>query len=181
MPEHTTILSGKKFSITLDRLCYQLIENHGKFSNSAIIGLQPRGIYLAQALQQRLNTIISPVKVPYGELDTTFHRDDFRTHKGPLIPSSQKMELVVENKNIIFVDDVLYTGRSIRAGMDALLDFGRPASVELLVLVDRIYSRQLPIEPNYIGLQVDTRASQKVKVNWKAAGEEDCVLLMSEE
>ncbi len=180
MPEHNTILSGKKFSITLDRLCYQLIENHGNFSNSALIGLQPRGIYLAQALQQRLNAIISPMKVPYGELDTTFHRDDFRTHKGPLLPSSQKMDIVVANKNIIFVDDVLYTGRSIRAGMDALLDFGRPASVELLVLVDRIYSRQLPIEPNYTGLQVDTRASQKVKVNWKAAGEEDSVWLMTE-
>jgi pyrimidine operon attenuation protein / uracil phosphoribosyltransferase len=180
MPEHTTILSGKKFSITLDRLCYQLIENHGNFSNSALIGLQPRGIFLAQALENRLSKILAPAKIPYGELDTTFHRDDFRTHKGPILPSKMKMEIAVENRKIIFVDDVLYTGRTIRAGMDALLDFGRPASVELLVLVDRRYSRQLPIEPNYVGLMVDTRASQKVKVNWKSAGEEDSVWLLTE-
>jgi len=180
MPGLNTILSGKKFSITLERLCYQLIENHGHFQNSALIGLQPRGIYLAQALAERLNLIIAPAKVPYGELDTTFHRDDFRTHKGPILPSAMKMDLVVENKKIVFVDDVLYTGRTIRAGLDALLDFGRPASVELLVLVDRRFSRQLPIEPNYVGLMVDTRASQKVKVNWKAAGEEDSVLLLTE-
>jgi len=180
MPEHTTILSGKKFNITLDRLCYQLIENHGNFKDSALVGLQPRGIFLAEALQLRLNEILKPAKVPYGILDTTFHRDDFRTHKGPLLPSSMKMEIVVENKKIIFVDDVLYTGRTIRAGLDALLDFGRPASVELLVLVDRRFSRQLPIEPNYVGLMVDSRASQRVKVNWKAAGEEDNVWLLSE-
>ena len=182
MTEHTTILSGKKFDITLDRLCYQLIENHDRFQNSALIGLQPRGIYLAAALELRLNEILKPIKIPYGILDTTFHRDDFRTHKGPLVPSSMQMNLVVENKRIIFVDDVLFTGRTIRAGMDALLDFGRPASVELLVLVDRRYSRQLPIEPDYVGLMVDTRASQRVKVNWKAAGEaEDSVWLLSGE
>jgi len=180
MPEHTIILSGKKFNITLDRLCYQLIENHGKFTESALVGLQPRGIFLAQALQLRLNEILKPSKVPLGILDATFHRDDFRTHKGPLLPSSMQMDILVENKKIIFVDDVLYTGRTIRAGLDALLDFGRPASVELLVLVDRRFSRQLPIEPNYVGLMVDSRASQRVKVNWKAAGEEDNVWLLSE-
>jgi pyrimidine operon attenuation protein/uracil phosphoribosyltransferase len=181
MPGHTTILSGKKFNITLDRLCYQLIENHGNFQDAALIGLQPRGIYLASALEERLNDILKPSRVPYGILDTTFHRDDFRTHIGPIVPSSMKMDLVVENKKIIFVDDVLYTGRTIRAGLDALLDFGRPASVELLVLVDRRYSRQLPIEPNYVGLMVDTRASQRVKVNWKEAGEEnDSVWLLTE-
>ena len=181
MPGHNTILSGKKFDITLERLCYQLIENHGNFRNAVLIGLQPRGIFLARALEQRLNTILTPLKVPYGELDTTFHRDDFRMHKGPLLPSSMKMDITVENKNIVFVDDVLYTGRTIRAGMDALLDFGRPASVELLVLVDRRYSRQLPIEPNYVGLMVDTRASHKVKVNWRAeGGEDDSIWLESE-
>lgn len=181
MAERNTILSGEKFNITLERLCYEIVEHHGNFMNSALIGLQPRGIFLARELEKRLNAILSPLKVPYGELDTTFHRDDFRMHKGPLIPSSMKMNITVENKNIIFVDDVLYTGRTIRAGMDALLDFGRPASVELLVLVDRRYSRQLPIEPNYVGLMVDTRASHKVKVNWRAEGaEDDSVWLESE-
>ena len=181
MTEHTTILSGKKFSITLDRLCYQLIENHGRFENSALVGLQPRGIYLAAALHTRLSAILNSNRLNIGKLDSTFHRDDFRRHKSPLIPSEVSIEFPIEGKNIILVDDVLYTGRTIRSGLDALLDFGRPDKVELLVLVDRRYSRQLPIEPNYVGLTVDTRASQKVKVNWKDTDGENSVWLLSEE
>ena len=146
-----------------------------------LIGLQPRGSFLAKELHKRLTAILAPARVDIGLLDTTFHRDDFRKHKGPIIPSATVMDIVVEDRNIIFVDDVLYTGRTIRAGMDALLDFGRPGSVELLVLVDRRYSRQLPIEPTYRGLSVDTRANQKVKVNWKDTEGEDSVLLLTEE
>jgi pyrimidine operon attenuation protein/uracil phosphoribosyltransferase len=181
MTVHTTILSGKKFSITLDRLCYQLIEHHGNFSNTALIGLQPRGSLLAKALHHRLTEILSPARIDYGLLDTTFHRDDFRKHKGPIIPSTVNIDFLIEDRKVVLVDDVLYTGRTIRAGLDAMLDFGRPAKVELLVLVDRRYSRQLPIEPDYVGLSVDTRASQKVKVNWQELDGEDSVWLLSEE
>ena len=169
MPKPAAILSGKKFQVMLDRLCYQLIENHGDFSQTAIIGLQPRGIFLSDALSKRLGEIIKSKRVLYGKLDATFHRDDFRMHKGPIIPSEVNLDFSIEDKKIILVDDVLYTGRTIRAGLDALLDFGRPSQVELLVLVDRRYSRQLPIEPDYVGLTVDTRASQKVRVEWKDA------------
>jgi pyrimidine operon attenuation protein/uracil phosphoribosyltransferase len=181
MTSRTTLLSGKKFSITLDRLCYQLIENHNRFDNTALVGLQPRGVLLGKEIHKRLTAILGK-EIDYGMLDITFHRDDFRTHKGPIIPSSVSIDFQIEGRNIVLIDDVLYTGRTIRAGMDALLDFGRASKVELLVLVDRRYSRQLPIEPDYRGLSVDTRASQKVKVNWHEAGEgEDSVYLLSEQ
>lgn len=180
MPKPAAILSGKKFKVMLDRLCYQLIENHGDFSQSVLIGLQPRGIYLSDALHKRLESILRGKKVTYGKLDATFHRDDFRRHKGPIIPSEVSINFSIEDRKVILVDDVLYTGRTIRAGLDALLDFGRPGQVELLVLVDRRYSRQLPIEPDYVGLTVDTRASQKVRVEWKEDGSDVSVWLLTE-
>ena len=173
------LLSGAKFEVTIDRLCYQLIENHKNFENTALVGLQPRGIYLAKALHDRLLKFLNKDKILYGQLDATFHRDDFKSHKGPLIPSSQSLTFQMEGRNIILVDDVLFTGRTIRAGMDALLDYGRPEKIELLVLVDRRYNRQLPIEPNYTGKSVDTRASQKVKVNWEETDGVNSVKLMS--
>jgi pyrimidine operon attenuation protein / uracil phosphoribosyltransferase len=180
MPKPAAILSGKKFKVMLDRLCYQLIENHGDFSQSVLIGLQPRGIFLSDALSKRLSAILKGKEIIYGKLDATFHRDDFRRHKGPIIPSKVDIEFSIEDKKVILVDDVLYTGRTIRAGLDALLDFGRPAQVELLVLVDRRYARQLPIEPDYVGLAVDTRASQKVKVEWNESETDVKVWLLSE-
>ena len=181
MVPKTKILSGRKFEITLERLCYELIEHHGDFSNTVLVGLQPRGSILAKEIHKRLTKILSPAKIGLGILDTTFYRDDFRKHKGPLIPSAMNMEIPIEDRNVILVDDVLYTGRTIRAGLDALLDFGRPAKVELLVLVDRRYSRQLPIEPDYTGLVVDTRASHRVMVNWAEAEGEQCVYLQTAE
>ena len=173
------ILTSKNFEIIIHRLCHQLVENHNDFSNSVIIGIQPRGVYLGQ----RIHTILSK-KIPgnsniqYGKLDVTFFRDDFRKHESPLIPNATQIDFVVEDKQVILVDDVLYTGRTIRAGMDALLAFGRPKKVELLVLIDRRYSRELPIEPNYTGKTVDTIVSEKVKVEWKESGGEDKVWLV---
>lgn len=177
---HHILLSGQKFDITIERLCHQLIENHHDFKESALVGLQPRGIYLARVIHHRLLQILKTDKILYGELDATFHRDDFRRRKDPLIPSTVNINFPIEGKKIILIDDVLFTGRTIRAGLDALLDFGRPLNVELLALVDRRYSRQLPIEPNYVGIAVDTRASEKVKVNWKEAEGENSVILISE-
>lgn len=173
------LLEGKKFNVTINRLCFQLIENYTDFQNTALISLQPRGIYLGQRIRDRLvelNKISTPLV--YGELDPTFHRDDFRRNNEVLIPSPVHIDFSIEGKKIILIDDVLYTGRTIRAGMDALLDFGRPERVELLVLVDRKYSRQLPIEPDYVGITVDTRTSQKVKVNWNHIEGEDSVYLV---
>lgn len=174
------LLDANRLDITINRLCYQLLENHEGFSNTVIIGLQPRGVFVSRRIRQRLQQILRSDNVWAGELDVTFYRDDFRRRE-IITPSSTRMEVDVENKKVVLVDDVLYTGRTIRAGMDALLDFGRPERVELLVLVDRRYSRQLPIEPDYIGLSVDTINADKVKVTWKETDAEDGIWIMAKE
>jgi pyrimidine operon attenuation protein / uracil phosphoribosyltransferase len=173
------ILNSRQFEITIKRLCFQLIENHSDFSNSAIIGLQPRGVFLAHRMQKILSEMIPGKEILTGNLDVTFFRDDFRRRSVPLVPNATNIDFIIEDKDVLLVDDVLYTGRTIRAGMDAILSFGRPRKVELLVLVDRRYSRHLPIAPNFVGIEVDTISSDKVKVDWKESDGEDRVLLFS--
>jgi pyrimidine operon attenuation protein/uracil phosphoribosyltransferase len=173
------LLNSKHFEITISRLCYQLIESHNDFSESAIIGLQPRGIFVAKRIHQRLGEILKTDKILLGNLDVTFHRDDYR-RRNIVIPNETRLDFIIEDKKVILVDDVLYTGRTIRAGMDALLDFGRARKIELLTLIDRRYSRHLPIEPDYIGIQVDTIMSEKVKVQWKETDGEDAIWLITE-
>ncbi len=175
-----TLLEGEKFHVTIQRLCYQLIENHQNFSNTVIIGLQPRGVYLSQRIAEELNNILDGEKVNSGVLDITFFRDDFRRREIPLRPNSTKIDFLVEQKKVILVDDVLWTGRTIRAGMDALMAFGRPEKIELLVLVDRRFMRHVPIEPNYIGITVDSIDSQVVKVLWNESDSSDKVILLSD-
>lgn len=179
--QNLTLLDGQKFQITLERLCHQLIENHNDFSDSVIIGIQPRGFYLSQRIAKELRNILPEAKIKDGILDITFFRDDFRRGAGPLVPNSTHIDFIIEGKKVILVDDVLWTGRTIRAAMDAMLAFGRPEKVELLVLVDRRYSRHLPIEPNYIGIKVDSISSQKVVVSWKEADQVDKIVLISEQ
>ncbi|HEU4718008.1 MAG TPA: bifunctional pyr operon transcriptional regulator/uracil phosphoribosyltransferase PyrR [Bacteroidia bacterium] len=173
------ILTPQQFSITINRLCHQLIEVHGDFSESVIIGLQPRGIFLARRIRKTLESILAGKKVPLGELDVTFYRDDFR--KKDLVPNRTSIDFIIEDRNVILVDDVLYTGRTIRAGLDAMMAFGRPRDVELLVLIDRRFSRNVPIQAKYVGRTVDTIASEKVMVEWKEAGGEDKVWLQTQE
>ncbi len=175
-----TLLSGQKFQITIKRLCHQLIENHTDFSSSVLIGIQPRGIYFADRVQQELKQILPQSTIQKGNLDITFFRDDFRRKDGLLTANSSDINFLIEGKRVILIDDVLWTGRTIRAAMDALLAFGRPEKVELMVLIDRRFSRHLPIEPNYIGQQVDSVDSQKVKVSWQENEGEDKVVLLSE-
>lgn len=158
--------------ITIHRLCEQLIENHDNFSDSVIIGLQPRGIYLAKRIQHHLKTLTKKTP-PLGFLDTTFYRDDFRRRDSIKEPSETKIDFTIEKKNVVFVDDVLFTGRSVRSAMDAMIDYGRPDKVELLVLIDRIYSRDLPIEATYVGRKVNTIESQKVLVELKEQGNKE--------
>ncbi len=178
--QNLTLLDGPKFQITIQRLCRQLIENHNDFSDSVILGIQPRGPLLAERIAAELKTILPEAAIFSGDLDITFFRDDFRRRENPLVPNQTRIDFIIENKKVILVDDVLWTGRTIRAAMDAMLAFGRPQKVELLVLVDRRYSRQLPVEPDYIGIQVDSVASQKVIVSWKETDEADKVVLLSE-
>jgi pyrimidine operon attenuation protein/uracil phosphoribosyltransferase len=166
------ILDSAKFSLTIDRLCRQLIENHSDFSNTVLIGVQPRGVFLAERIAKRLATITG-TKILYGKLDVTFYRDDFRRSGKLHTPQDMDIPFQVEGKKVVLIDDVLYTGRTIRAALDALLDFGRPSDVELLVLVDRRFTRQLPIQPNYIGKTIDSLISENVKVEWKEIEGED--------
>ena len=176
--EDKVLLSSQKLSIILQRLAFQLYENHGDFSQTVIIGLQPRGVNFARVIWEKVSQIAGNTHIPFGELDTTFHRDDFRRGE-PLIPSKNKIDFLIESKNVVLVDDVLYTGRSVRAAMDALTAYGRPRRVELMALVDRRYSRELPIEPDYVGSQVDTRANDKVKVFFDPIHQNNQVLLIT--
>jgi pyrimidine operon attenuation protein / uracil phosphoribosyltransferase len=163
------ILNGQLLDITLSRLCRQLIENHHTFADSVILGLQPRGIFLAERVSQRIRSMTG-VAVPVGHLDATFHRDDFRRRDTPMRANATRIPFIIEDKKVILVDDVLFTGRTVRAALDAMIAFGRPQKVELLVLIDRKYSRDLPIEANYIGKQVNSILSQRIQVEWKEQG-----------
>ncbi len=162
------ILDSKHLDITLNRLCQQLIENHSDFSNCVLLGLQPRGIFLAELIHQKLKSL--KVNVPLGYLDATFHRDDFRRRDTPAKASETRIPFAIEGKNVVLIDDVLFTGRTVRAALDAMISFGRPAKVELLVLVDRKATRDLPIAADYVGKYVDTHDTQKVLVELQAHG-----------
>jgi len=173
------ILSSPLLEITISRLCQELIENQINGIETVILGLQPRGIYFAQRIQTELQKHSETAPL-LGKLDATFYRDDFR-RRDPLAPNSTEIPFLVENKRVILVDDVLATGRMVRAAMDALNAFGRPAKVELCVLIDRIYNRDLPIHPDYVGKSVNTLATEKVLVEWTEQGHEtDKIWLMTQ-
>jgi pyrimidine operon attenuation protein/uracil phosphoribosyltransferase len=159
------ILSSEQLQLTIQRLSHQLIENHYPFADTVIVGLQPRGVLLAEKMVQVIRQSYPELSLKYGKLDITFYRDD--VHKELHIANQTTIEFEIENKQVILIDDVLYTGRTIRAAMDALIDFGRPSKVELCVLVDRRFNRQLPIQPDYTGRAIDTIFSQNVTVDWK--------------
>jgi pyrimidine operon attenuation protein/uracil phosphoribosyltransferase len=173
------LLNAKAINIILHRLACQLIENHNDFANTAIIGLQPRGTFLADRLISILQSDYKIKNINAGHLDITFYRDDFRRSDKPLEANATDINFIVEDKNVVFVDDVLYTGRSIRAALTAIQSFGRPKEIELLTLIDRRFSRHLPIQPNYRGRQVDAIDGEKVKVNWKENEGEDAVYLIN--
>lgn len=160
-----TLLTEQQINLTVKRLAHQLLENHVHLNNTVLIGLQPRGIFLSDRIVQEIKNTGETEQVIYGKLDITFYRDDVR--KEIHVPNQTAINFSVEDKQVVLIDDVLYTGRTIRAALDALMDFGRPASVELMVLIDRRYSRQLPIQADYIGRSVDSIITQRVKVMWK--------------
>jgi pyrimidine operon attenuation protein/uracil phosphoribosyltransferase len=171
-----TVLNEQQLAITIKRLSHQVLENHIGLENTVLIGIQPRGIFVSDQVVKEISQLISPAKVEYGKLDITFYRDDIR--KELHVPNHTDIPFSIENKNVVLIDDVLYTGRTIRAALDALLSFGRPEKVELCILIDRRFSRQLPIQPDYIGKSIDSIISQKVKVYWKEKdGKEEVVLL----
>ena len=160
------LINEKKLKIILQRLCCQLIERYHDFSNVILIGLQPRGIFLLEAIDKMLRDEYQIEALQTGKLDTTFFRDDFR-RGAPLKANATEMEVEVENKAVVLIDDVLYTGRSIRSALTAIDSYGRPKSIELLVLIDRRFSRHLPIQPDYLGAQIDALEGEKVRVHWE--------------
>ena len=162
----TILLDDKQLRISVDRLACQLTENHNDFKDTVLVGLQPRGKELCDIIVNVLKDKHDVSNISYGYLDITFFRDDFRRNEDVLLPNSTDFKLLVEDKQVVFIDDVLYTGRTIRAALTAIETFGRPKSIELLVLVDRRYSRELPIQPDYKGIQVDVYDNQKVNVCW---------------
>jgi len=169
------ILNANEISTILHRLSFQLIEDHNDFSNTVIIAIQPRGVLFANRIIKLLTKEFNDIQ--FGLLDVTFFRDDFRRSKKVLKANKTKLDFSIENKTVVLIDDVLFTGRSIRAAMDAIQSYGRPKAVQLLNLIDRRFSRELPIQPDYCGIQVDSRLNQIVKVCWEENDGEDSVYL----
>jgi pyrimidine operon attenuation protein / uracil phosphoribosyltransferase len=173
-----TILTEQQISLTIQRLAHQVLENHLDLEETVVIGMQPRGIYVSDKIVEELRKTVPAANIRYGKLDITFYRDDVR--KELHVPNKTDITFSIENKKVVLIDDVLYTGRTIRAALDALLDFGRPAKVELCVLIDRRFSRQLPIQPDYAGKVIDALITQKVKVQWKEKDEATQVVITEE-
>jgi pyrimidine operon attenuation protein/uracil phosphoribosyltransferase len=170
-----SILTQNQIGLTVKRLAQQILENHLQLDNTVIIGIQPRGIFLSDRIVAELKQIIPAEKILYGKLDITFYRDDIRTEVK--LANTTQIPFSTAGKNIVIIDDVLWTGRTIRSALDALIDFGRPKKVELCVLIDRRFSRELPIQADYIGRAIDTFPSQKVFVRWKEKHGNDEVVL----
>ena len=162
--------------LIVQRLSHQILEQHLELKDTVIIGLQPRGIMLSNRIVAELKKQMESNSIEYGKLDITFYRDDIRTQ----LHHANKTEIPfsIENKKVVIVDDVLYTGRTIRAALDALLDFGRPSKVSLCVLIDRRFRRELPIEANYVGRAIDTLSNEKVLVRWTENADNDSVQII---
>ena len=181
MIEERQILNKESIQIIIERLCHQLIENHNNFENTVLVGIQPRGRYLSNRILSQLN-MINPLNIiESGNVDISFYRDDLMRRENPILPEEMDMNLSVEGKRVVLIDDVLYTGRSVRSALDALITFGRPTSVELLILIDRRFSRHLPIQSDYVGRTVNAIDSEKVIVEWKEVAGKDRVLMRKEE
>lgn len=179
MPKGRIILASERFQLTIDRLCHQLIESYDQFENTCLIGIQPRGIILADRIHERLQVILGKSDFEYGKLDITFYRDDFRTRSTPITANETDMDFLIENKKVLLIDDVLYSGRTVQAALTALQHYGRPEKVELVALIDRRFNRHLPIRSDYLGLTVDALDEAYVKVEWRHIDGEDRVLLFA--
>ena len=170
------ILNEMDISRALSRIAHEILEkNHGS-ENLAIVGIRTRGVYLAKRLQEKINSLENAT-VERGILDITLYRDDLGMDGQNPVLKRTEITFPIDNMNIILCDDVLFTGRTIRAAIDALVDFGRPASVQLAVLVDRGH-RELPIRPDYVGKNIPTSKIMSVKVKLREEDRDDQVLLI---
>ena len=172
------LLNENQVAILIERMVCQLIEKHLDFSNTALIGIQPRGIYLSKRLVTILKKKYNIKNILHGKLDITFFRDDFRKINKLHNATETKLNFSIENKSVVLIDDVLFTGRTARAALNAIESFGRPKKIELLVMVNRKFSRNLPVYSNYIGLETDTIENDKVRVLWREKDKKDSVYLL---
>ena len=175
--QNKVLLNSNQIDIIINRLVCQLIENHTDFNDTVLIGLQPRGIYLLDKIIDVFSKKYTNKKIIHRNLDYTFFRDDFRRGEKTINPKSSNIDISIENKKIVLIDDVLYTGRSIRAAMSSIDSYGRPKSIELMVLIDRRFKRELPIEANYFGAKIDTIKGDKVSVIWGKEKDNDVVYI----
>ena len=171
------LLDSKKIDLILNRLVCELVENHKDFNNTVLIGLQPRGTFLIEKILEIFKKNYPSINIDSGILDFTFFRDDFRRSEKTLKASSTQINFSVENKNVVLIDDVLFTGRSIKAAMSSMDSYGRPNSIELLVLIDRRYKREIPIQANYCGAKIDTFKGDKVNVVWNENSKKDVIYI----
>jgi len=178
MPKGKIILSEVQFGFTIRRLCQELLEEYDDFDNTCIIGVQDRGAILSDRIITELRRLVAS-KIEYGKLDISFHRDDYRRRDRVIEPSPTEINFIIEGKRVILIDDVLYTGRSVHAAMSALQQFGRPASIELLTMVDRRFNRHFPIQADYCGIRVDAIDEAFVKVEWQHLNGKDQIKLFA--
>ncbi|MEM6317502.1 MAG: bifunctional pyr operon transcriptional regulator/uracil phosphoribosyltransferase PyrR [Bacteroidota bacterium] len=181
MENSKIILTPERFDLTIERLCHQLIEKYDDFQNTCLIGIQEGGVLMGNRIHQRLVEILGFSEIEYGKLDITFYRDDFRTRQKPLKASTTEMAFLLEEKRVVLLDDVLYTGRSVHAAMTALQHYGRPANVELMVMVDRRFNRHLPVQSDYVGLTIDSFDKSYVKVEWAEIEGKDQIKLLGKQ
>jgi len=156
------ILNHKDLQIQIASLANALLKKHPQLDDVVFVGIQQGGVVLADDIVAAIQLLQPDKKVQYGQLDITFYRDDIR--KEILAPDTMHLPFSIENKNVVLIDDVLFTGRTIKAALDVLLDYGRPAKVELCVLVDRKEHRQFPIQADFSAIEMATDKSDKVKL-----------------
>lgn len=173
--EKAQIMSASEIDRTLVRLAHEILERTEDLDKLAFIGIRRRGVPLAHRLARKIESL-EDRKVPVGILDINLYRDDLSTVDVKPVVNSTDIQFPVSGKNIILMDDVLYTGRTIRAALDALFDHGRPARVQLLVLIDRGW-RELPIEARYVGRMVQTQANEIIEVKFLEIDQTEKVLL----
>ncbi|MBI1937075.1 MAG: bifunctional pyr operon transcriptional regulator/uracil phosphoribosyltransferase PyrR [Ignavibacteriales bacterium] len=171
------IIDEDGFGRTITRLAHEILEKNKGSKNIVLIGMRTRGVYIGERIRDKIKEI-EKFEPNFGVLDVTLYRDDFRTRlKQPEI-SVTDITFDVNEKDIILIDDVLYTGRTIRAALDALMDLGRPHTIQLCVMVDRGH-RELPIKADFVGKNIPTSINEEVRVNIKEVDEEDSVYLVN--
>ncbi|CUU02512.1 pyrimidine operon attenuation protein / uracil phosphoribosyltransferase [Candidatus Thermokryptus mobilis] len=170
------IMDENDIERTLNRLAHEIIERNKGTKNIAIVGIRTRGEFLAKRLAEKISKI-EKTQIPVGVLDITFYRDDVRLKLRQPEVKTTEINFTIDDKDIILVDDVLFTGRTVRAALDELIDFGRPKTVQLVVLIDR-GNRELPIQPDFVGKKIKTNLNEEVKVSLREVDGEDSVLLI---